>query len=414
MRTEAADGPGRPRTRTRRARRRRAWAAVLAAALTVVAGFVAVGEARLLGDAVERAGLDAFYTVPPDAVAGAPGTIIRSEELVGVPFDARAWRVMYRTTDVHGDAVVSTGLVVTPLGPAPAGGRTVLSWGHPTTGTAADCAPSRGFDPYALIEGMRLLLARGYTIAATDYVGMGTDGPASPDSYLVGATGGNAVLDAVRAAQHIEAAHATDRVVLWGHSQGGQAVLFAAERASQYAPELRIEGVAVAAPAADLTTLLSDHISDISGVTIGSYTFAAYADVYADRGAELGGILTPSAQKLLPQMNELCLLTNISRLHEIGDPLLGNFVTADPASVEPWRSLLAENSAGQEAFAAPLFVAQGRDDTLVVPSATAQFVAAERAIGVDVDFHEIAHADHGTIAYLALPALMAWLDAHRL
>ena len=35
-------------------------------------------------------------------------------------------------------------------------------------------------------------------------------------------------------------------------------------------------------------------------------------------------------------------------------------------------------------------------------------------IGVDVDFHEIAHADHGTIAYLALPALMAWLDAHRL
>ncbi|MBN9177010.1 MAG: alpha/beta fold hydrolase [Microbacterium sp.] len=386
---------------------------VLAAALTVAAGFVAVGEARLVGDAVERAGLAAFYTVPADAVAGEPGTIIRSEELVGVPFDARAWRVMYRTTDVHGDAVVSTGIVVSPLGPAPAGGRTVLSWGHPTTGTAADCAPSRGFDPYALIEGMRLLLARGYTIAATDYVGMGTDGPASPDSYLVGTTGGNAVLDAVRAAQHLAAAHASDRVVLWGHSQGGQAVLFAAERAPQYAPELQIEAVAVAAPAADLTTLLSDHISDISGITIGSYTFAAYAGVYADRGAELSGILTAQAQKLLPEMNELCLLSNISRLHEIGDPLLGHFVTADPASVEPWRSLLAENSAGASAFAAPLFVAQGLDDALVVPSATAQFVATERAHGMDVEFHEIRGADHGTIAYAALPALLAFLDAHR-
>ncbi|MBZ6371580.1 MAG: hypothetical protein LBE44_06720 [Microbacterium hominis] len=34
---------------------------------------------------------------------------------------------------------------------------------------------------------MRLMLDRGYTIVATDYVGMGTDGP---DSYLVGDTGG--------------------------------------------------------------------------------------------------------------------------------------------------------------------------------------------------------------------------------
>ena len=32
------------------------------------------------------------------------------------------------------------------------------------------------------------MLDRGYTIAATDYVGMGTDGP---DSYLVGDTGGH-------------------------------------------------------------------------------------------------------------------------------------------------------------------------------------------------------------------------------
>ncbi|KIC56968.1 lipase family protein [Microbacterium hominis] len=105
------------------------------------------------------------------------------------------------------------------------------------------------------------LLDRGYAIAATDYVGMGTAGP---DSYLVGDTGGNAVLDAVRAAQHIEDVHASDRVVLWGHSQGGQ------------------------------------------------------------------------------------------------------------------------------------------------------FVADERTLGVDVEFHSINDADHGTVAYLALPALMAWLDSHRL
>ena len=383
---------------------------VLAVALALIGALVAMVAVRMGGDAVERRNLEAFYMQPTGARDGAPGTIVRTEELVGVPFEARAWRVMYRTTDVHGDIQVSTGVVVTPLGPAPAGGRTVLSWGHPTTGAAESCAPSRGFDPFALIEGLRLFLDRGYTIVATDYVGMGTTGP---DSYLVGNTGGNAVLDAVRAAQHIPAAEASDRVILWGHSQGGQAVLFAAQRAPQYAPELQILGVAVAAPAADLTALLSDHIDDISGVTIGSYAFAAYAEVYADKGATLGGILTPDAQQLLPEMNKLCLLSNIGKLHEIGQPLVGRFVTSNPGSVQPWATLLAENSAGAVAFTAPLFVAQGLDDTLVLPTATEGFVAHEESLGMDVQFHPIASADHGTVAYLALPGLMNWLDTHR-
>ena len=401
--------PPTPRRALRRARHRGIRIAFFAALLAVVAGFVATAEARLAGDALERADIAAFYAQPSDALDGAAGTIVRSEELVGVPFDARAWRVMYRATDLHGRVVVSTGLVVTPLGPAPAEGRTVLSWGHPTTGAAPDCAPSRGFDPFALIEGMRLMLDRGYTIAATDYVGMGTDGP---DSYLVGVPGGNAVLAAVRAAQHRPAAHASNRLVLWGHSQGGQAVLFAAQRAPQYAPELTVEGVAVAAPAADLSALLSDHIDDISGVTIGSYAFTAYAQAYADRGATIPSILTPEAQQILPEMNELCLLTNIDRLHEIGRPVVGRFVTADPASVEPWASILTENSAGGVPLAAPMFVAQGADDELVRPDATETFVASERAGGMEVSFHLIAGADHGTIAYEALPALMGWLDAH--
>lgn len=321
---------------------------MFAAILAVIGVCVAVAAVRIVGDAAERNDLAAFYEQPANARDGLPGTIVRSEPLVGVPFDARAWRVMYRTTDVHGDIQVSTGIVVTPLGPAPAGGRTVLSWGHPTTGAAENCAPSRSFDPYELIEGMRLLLDRGYTIVATDYVGMGTAGP---DSYLVGDTGGNAVLDAVRAAQHLPAAGASDRVVLWGHSQGGQAVLFAAERSAEYAPELQVLGVAVAAPAADLNTLLTDHINDISGVTIGSYAFEAYSQVYAGRGATLEGILTPAARQLLPEMNELCLLSSMQKLHQIG-----------------------------------------------------------QSLGMDVEFHPIALADHGTVAYLALPALMEWLD----
>lgn len=393
---------------TPRAKRRHPhWVAFLAASLTLVAAGVLVVEARLIGDAIEQNNLATFYEQPADALDGAPGTLVRSEELIGVPFDARAWRVMYRTTDTHGDTVVATGVIVAPANPATKP-RTVLAWGHPTTGTAADCAPSRSFDPFIGIEGMRFMLDRGYVIAATDYVGMGTDGP---DSYLIGQTAGNAMLDAVRAAQSIPTTHAGNDVVFWGHSQGGAAALFGAQLAPTYAPELTVKAVAVAAPAADLTALMGDHLDDVSGVTIGSYAFNAFSEVYADQGATLDSILTPAAQTILPQMNALCLMTNIPELHRIAAPVIGKFVTVDPTTVEPWATLLDENSAGGTAFAAPLFVAQGLDDTLVVPSATEKFVDHEAQLGMDVTFHKVGGADHGTIAYLTLGALMSWLDS---
>lgn len=382
------------------------WVVVFVAAVLAVAGGVVAAEAvRLGGDALERPGIDAFYEQPADAADGDPGTIVKLDPLLGAPFAARAWRIMYRTTDLNGTPVVSTGVLVVPLFPPPPEGRTVVSWGHPTTGAARSCAPSYGFDPFALIEGLRALLDRGYAVVATDYVGMGTDGP---DSYLIGDTGGNAVLDAARAAQDVPEAHASDRVVLWGHSQGGQAVLFAAERAAQYAPELQIEAVAAAAPAADLTALMGSHLDDISGVTIGSYAFTAFASVYPE--APLDGILTPAALQIVPEMNDLCLLGDIAELHRMGDPLVGDFTVTDPITTAPWNQLLADNSAGSTAFDAPLFIAQGLQDELVVPADTTEFVKHEASLGIRVTYQEIPFATHGTVALFAIPGLLQWLD----
>ncbi len=391
-------------------RARRVVAIVAASVIAVVGALVAVEAIRIAGDAAEQPGLADFYEQPADAANGAPGTLVRSEALGGVPAASEAWRIMYRSTDLDGDPIVVTGIVVTPLGPPPEGGRTVLAWGHPTTGTDASCAPSRGFDPFIGIEGLRLMLDRGYTVVATDYAGMGTEGP---DSYLVAQTAARSVLDAVRAAQRLDAAEASDRVLLWGHSQGGQAVLFAAEQASAYAPELTIAGVAAAAPAADLAALMGSHLDDISGVTIGSYAFPAFASVYGPTvpGAELDDILTPSAVAKAPEMNRLCLLTNLEKLHGIGQPLIGDFFAHDPTTTEPWATLLADNSAGQRAIGAPVFIAQGADDELVLPADTATFVEHVRSLGDDVDYVVVPLATHSTIAYLALPSLDAWLDS---
>lgn len=152
------DAAGRPR-------RISPYVRFVALPLAVVGCLVAAFEFRLVGDAIERNNLAAFYAQPAGAADGAPGSLIRGEELIGVPFDARAWRIMYRTTDVTGRpswrrrrhrAARAAHLP-----------RTVLAWGHPTTGTAADCARSRSFDAYAGIEGLRFMLDRSYVVAAT-------------------------------------------------------------------------------------------------------------------------------------------------------------------------------------------------------------------------------------------------------
>jgi len=368
------------------------------AGLLLVAGCGSSLERRVVDGVADGTTSAPFYQVPDPLPPGAPGAVIRSERLLGAPDGAAAWRVLYHSQDDRGTDIAVAGVVVAPTAPAPAGGRTVVSWAHPTTGTAPRCAPSVGDTPFSLIEGLQDLLDAGYAVAATDY-------PTVP-TYLIGTTTSNAVLDAARAARALPETGASGNLLLWGHSQGGHAALFAGERAASYAPELTLRGVAVAAPAAELGSLLDADIGDVSGVTIGSYAFAAYSAAY---GAPLADILTPAGAAATPQMADLCLIGQNDQLHAIAGPLVGHYVKADPATTEPWATLLRQNTPGPARLPVPLFVAQGSADTLVRPETTAQFVAQQCAAGAEVTSLVISGADHGFVATDALPRLIPWL-----
>ncbi|KNY07036.1 alpha/beta fold hydrolase [Microbacterium sp. GCS4] len=393
-------------SRTRR--RRRVLAGVLVA-VVLVAGVLATdairrhieGEADLVSDA-------GFYRLPSPMPSGEPGDVIRSERIDSAPLGAAAWRVIYHTRDLAGDDVAASAVVIVPDVPAPDSGRVSIAWGHPTSGAAPACAPSLDVDPFQLIEGLHEFLLAGYAVVAADYPGLGVPGDSS---YLLGVPESNSILDAVRAAHGIDAAQIGTDLVLWGHSQGGQAVLFAAERATAYAPELSVRGVAVAAPAADLTELMSDDIIDISGVTIASYAIPAYEAAYAHRFGEeaLSSILTPAGAAATPEMASMCLLSDVKEIHEIADPLIGRYVTSDPASTEPWKTVLEENSAGSSPIDVPIFVGQGLADQLVRPSATEDYVTGLCAQRADVDFHRYPGVNHGLAAYAALPDMLLWL-----
>jgi alpha-beta hydrolase superfamily lysophospholipase len=379
-----------------------------AACVLLLAGCVPGVDRRIVEGAVEEWEAPALYELPDPIPAGSPGDIYRSEKLTSTMDGTVAWRILYHSTDLNGENILVSGTVVAPAntapsGAAPSGGRPVVSWAHPTTGTAPRCAPSAGLDPFDLIEGLRGLIEQGYVVASTDYPGLGADGP---DSYLVGVSEGNSVIDAARAARTIPETGANGELLLWGHSQGGQAALFAAQSVAQYAPELTLKAVAVAAPATDLGQLLDDDLDDISGVTISSYALTAYSEVYPQ--AALDTILTPAGVKATPGMNALCLLGQNRAIHTIARPLIGEYFSGDPTQVEPWATLLTENSPGAVALTVPLFIAQGETDTLVDPKTTSAFADHECAIGTRVTYVPLPKTGHGLAALRALDTLMPW------
>jgi hypothetical protein len=142
---------------------------------------------------------DAFYEPPADLDAFENGDVIWAEVL-DAPDGVLAWKVLYRSESIGGDAIAVSGVVTAPDAPAPDGGRPVVTWAHGTTGTADQCAPSRGGEPIDSVFEYRAAVDAGYVAVATDYEGLGTPGL---HPYLVGESQGRGVLDVVRAARAI-------------------------------------------------------------------------------------------------------------------------------------------------------------------------------------------------------------------
>ncbi|CAN5593333.1 hypothetical protein BH10ACT7_BH10ACT7_24120 [soil metagenome] len=237
----------------------------------------------------------------PNGVGGAvasglgPGDLVSAVDLTptnssspGFPTGATVWRILYVTTGVdETDLQLVCGTVASPAaGPKLFGdtGR-MLNWAHGTVGIGQDCMPSsepaQGFwgkmpgginaiawgtdlgkhegDP---ADGLlQWAVDQGMVVSAADY---------QPDNtYVVGKMEASAILDAARAATQLMTtafeADAPDRydAVIWGHSQGGHAALWAGQLAETYlagttpskpTADFALVGVAALAPASNFIT----------------------------------------------------------------------------------------------------------------------------------------------------------------
>jgi pimeloyl-ACP methyl ester carboxylesterase len=349
-----------------------------------------------------------FYDPPTLAGTGEPGEIVRVEE---IPWIMRTpgWRILYRSVDHRGKPTIVSGLLAAPAGPAPDGGWPVVAVAHGTAGLPRGAAPSMTIDAnsdataYVYAKNLAPFLDAGYAVAYTDYQGLGAPGEYS---YLVGATEAANVLDAVRAIHRFSGIPVSDRLLVWGHSQGGHAAAFAVEQANQYAPELTVSGVVLVAPAAELR-LISDHVLKLQTRSFMSMlvmiSVASWAHAYPelkenDALTSVGAlIMRPSAEVLRMKYGALCCRPfKPEQLFH-------------PEVVDKWEPWFTENTPGHHPLGVPILIQQGDDDEVIPPASNLAFAARLEANGERVTLQTYPGQTHTDVLDPALPAAIAWM-----
>lgn len=336
-----------------------------------------------------------LYRPPAALVDGPAGSLVWYRGTFPPVAGSRAWRILYRSRGDGGEPIVVSGLLVVPSGPAPTGGFPVVSWAIGTPGIADVCAPSR-YPP--VVPRLGRLLRAGFAVVASDGEGLGTRGPAH---YLIGQSEAQTLLDAARAARGLPGLRVSRRVGLWGYSSGGHGVLFAAEAAAQYAPELEILGTAAVSPVVDVERFIAP-VDDHPGFTF--ITVGAWAKVH---GIDTRSIFTPRAQARVPRLRTECALTLA-----FDWPLWRrvDLLRHDLRTTSPWRELMADELAGEDPVEGPLLVIHGLRDSIVVPGPSLSLVRRQCRAGVAVTWSPIAGEDH-FIADTTGAQVVDWLAA---
>jgi dienelactone hydrolase len=341
-----------------------------------------------------------FYAASEAELEGRPGTLIRRVELEA-PDGLRGWAVLYRSLGVHGATVPVSGLVLAPsvTGSLPS---SVIAWAHGTTGIADACAPSRQGLAGVGLEGLVALVRAGMVLTATDYEGLGTVGT---HPYLVGESEARSILDGVRVLQDIPEVSNPGPVGLVGISQGGHAVLWAAEEAPTYAADLDLRGVVAASPPIDLAAVqaavyghpAADGISWIEALLVAT----AWQDTY---DIDVDGYLTAGARGYPAELRERCPW-------ELPPPTADPF-TVDPAARPEWVDLMRRNSPGRAPSRAPILALAATRDEQVPPSTIEPGIARLRAAGSEIDLRWI-EGDHASTLLDPVAAFTAvsWLVA---
>ncbi len=366
----------------------------------VVAGVVVAVGVLALVDWLRPDPPDGFYQLPEGVASLAPGTLLRIESVDAAPAGADAWRILYRSTDHAGQPAAVSGLLFAPRDAA--GDLPLVAVAHGSTGIGVDCAPSLSSRPLASMPPVEEALAAGFAVVATDYLGLGI-GEVHP--YMVGEASAHAVLDSVRAAQQVLAVDA-DRVALWGYSQGGHAVLFAAEHAAVYAPEIELRGVVALAPAIDLDGVIRDGHGTVLGTLLLVTTAVSWSEIYPD--LDLADVVDDASFDDARQIAGRCLDPTSLPASVIDAIVLRDALSLpDGDATRRWSHHIASNTPRAPA-GVEVLVVHGADDRVLDAQASRSFVAEACTASASVELWTVDGAGHLTLVNRVSPDVVEW------
>ncbi|WP_246230903.1 lipase family protein [Mycolicibacterium sediminis] len=289
-----------------------------------------------------------------------------------------AVKIRYKSTSgVDESATTVSGIVLVPKGDPPEGGWRMASVGHPTTGLLNSCAPSSDPGLMGSTGVIASFLTFGYVVVMTDYAGLGAPGM---HAYLEPKSAAYNVIDAVRATREAVPSTSTSWVG-YGVSQGGQAVWAANELMPDYGAGLDLVGsISVAAPT-DLRPLVDAMENGTLTVeqrvlmpTILSGLKVAYPDLRLED--YLHGVMLSRLEAFRGCQNEGSELRGQIAQNASAD----DFRPTSPQAADRLRQILGEIALPSRPASAPMLVAYGDSDKVVLPQWTAE--AIDRACGL--------------------------------
>jgi hypothetical protein len=363
---------------------------------------------------VEGPAGEAFYTPPSSTPAGSAGELVWYRPAtvnLQVPLPAnKAWTVLYQSTGQRGEPDFVTGTVIVPSSKwSGKGSRPVVTVGIGTQGIASKCAPSKQvingteYDGSAIIDSLKA----GYAVDLTDYQGY-TNG-AIP-TYTAGKAEGQAVLDIVRAGRQVPGSGLTesDPTYAWGYSQGGQAVGWAGELQSSYAPNVKLSGIVAGGVPANL-----EEFGAFSGQSVGSGLAIISAIGLESAYPELKlGTLNATGEKAVGEALSQCAVQLIETLRG------ANFqeFTTEHKSLEEleksepnFKKALEEQSLDNKPVSAPVYHFHGLEDEFVPVSQDVNLHYHWCSLGVTDDF-QLYSGDHLFTDPLGAPDSIKWIE----
>ncbi len=352
--------------------------------------------------AQQQALLEPFYT-PPTPVPAAEGTVIRTEPLNANVPGGTGFRILYTSKGPKGEPVAVSGMIFISNKPAPPGGRPVIGWAHGTVGLAPQCAPSRSDNVLQDTDDwLNVAMDRGWAVASTDYLGLGTPGP---KTYLVGEQEAADVVNSVRALRNFAPAEAGKRWIVWGHSQGGHSALWTGHLAKKLAPELDLIAVGAAAPAAELMVIMQNQWKGTIGWVIGPEALVSFKDHYPDRDFE--SIVSDVGKRQLDELLNEC--TTPAALEGMTiEKFGGQFLKSSPVDSPSWAQTTLAQTPPPLPASMPLFMSEGTADTIVLSGSNALMQQEWCAAGSDMAVQWLGGVGHLQVAIASGPTFMEW------